>query len=67
MSRSFAGRLFTRRPPIRISPPDGASRPAIIRSNVDFPQPEGPTKMRNSRSAIDRSMSRNTDTPLYAL
>ena len=29
------------------------SRPAIIRSSVDFPQPDGPTKMTNSPSATE--------------
>jgi hypothetical protein len=32
------------------------SRPAIMRSRVDLPQPDGPTKTMNSPSAISRSM-----------
>ncbi len=30
-----------------------SSSPAIMRSSVDLPQPEGPTKTTSSRSAID--------------
>jgi hypothetical protein len=52
MSRSFGGRLFTTRSPMRMSPLVIDSRPAIIRSSVDFPQPDGPTRMTNSPSAI---------------
>ncbi len=33
------------------------SRPAIIRSAVDLPQPDGPTRTRNSLSAMSRSRS----------
>src|SRR5215468_6331939 len=36
-------------------PPVMSSRPAIIRSAVDFPQPDGPTRTMNSRSWISRS------------
>ena len=38
-------------PPMRISPPVMSSSPAIIRSSVDLPQPDGPTKTTNSPSA----------------
>jgi hypothetical protein len=31
-----------------IRPEVGAIKPAIIRNNVDFPQPEGPTRDTNS-------------------
>src|SRR5262245_7525315 len=40
-----------------IVPLDVSSRPAIRRSSVDFPQPEGPTKTTNSPSSISRSIS----------
>ncbi len=33
-----------------------SSSPAIMRSVVDLPQPDGPTSTTNSRSAISRSM-----------
>ena len=48
MSRSFAGTSFTRRPSITSSPEVIASRPAIIRRVVDFPQPDGPSRIMNS-------------------
>jgi len=43
-----------RTPPIRISPDVGRSSPAIMRSRVVFPQPEGPSKTKNSPSRIDK-------------
>src|SRR6266511_3640965 len=55
MSRLRGGRSLTTVPAIAISPPLIASRPAIIRSNVDFPQPEGPTNTTNSPEPIARS------------
>ena len=44
MSRSFGATLLTTRSPIAISPREIFSSPAIIRSSVDFPQPDGPTR-----------------------
>jgi hypothetical protein len=38
------------------------SSPAMIRSSVDFPQPDGPTSTRNSPSAMASSMSCSTCT-----
>src|SRR5258708_27603193 len=52
MSRSFGGTLLTTRSPILISPEVIFSRPAIIRSSVDLPQPDGPTSTTNSPSPI---------------
>jgi len=40
-----------------------SSRPAIILSAVDFPQPEGPTKIMNSPSAISSVKSRTASVP----
>src|SRR5690242_7055110 len=37
------------------SPALMSSRPTIIRRSVDFPQPDGPTRMTNSPSAMSRS------------
>jgi hypothetical protein len=34
-----------------------SSRPAIMLRVVDFPHPDGPTRMTNSPSAIERSAS----------
>ena len=45
------------RPPMRIVPRVGSSRPAIIRSVVLFPQPEGPTSTSSSPSPTVRSRS----------
>src|SRR5438132_13678069 len=45
----------TRSPPMRISPEVGRSSPAIMRSRVVFPEPEEPSRTRNSPSSIDRS------------
>src|SRR5881628_707158 len=46
-----------RSPPIWISPAVGRSSPAIIRSNVVLPHPDGPSNTRNSPSRIERSTS----------
>ena len=56
MSRSFGGTSFTTRSPIRISPDEISSRPAIMRNKVDLPQPEGPTSVTNSPSRISTLM-----------
>src|SRR5947208_9685732 len=42
-------------PPMVSVPPLIGSRPQIMRSNVDFPQPDGPIKTRNSPCSIVRS------------
>ena len=52
MSRSFGATSFTTRLPIAISPSVISSSPAIIRSSVDLPQPDGPTSTQNSPSSI---------------
>ena len=52
MSRSLGGTVFTTLPPIAISPAVMFSSPASMRSNVDLPQPEGPTRTTNSPSAM---------------
>ena len=40
-----------------------SSSPAIIRSAVDFPQPDGPTRIMNSPSGISRSISFTASVP----
>ena len=52
MSRSFGGTLLTTRLPMLISPAVMFSSPAIIRSSVDLPHPDGPTSTTNSPSSI---------------
>jgi hypothetical protein len=51
----LGGSSVTTSSPIVIVPSVTASRPAIIRSAVVFPQPDGPTKTMNSPSSILRS------------
>src|SRR5437667_7380083 len=52
MSRSFGWTLLTTRSPIEIVPEVMFSRPASIRSKVDLPQPEGPTRTTKAPSSI---------------
>ena len=67
MSRSFGARLLTTRFPILILPSAINSRPAIMRKSVDFPQPDGPTKVTNSPSATEIDIPWMTSTPPYDL
>src|SRR5215470_2944669 len=55
MSRSLGSSSLTTRSPIATWPPVMRSSPAIMRSRVDLPQPEGPTMTMNSPSAISAS------------
>src|SRR5262249_23065188 len=48
-------------------PPPISSRPAIMRSVVDLPQPDGPTSTTNSRSLMARLMSLTAITWPYTL
>src|SRR5512138_1514290 len=57
MPRAFGGSSVTTFPPISTSPAVGSSSPAIMRSSVDFPEPDGPRKTRNSPSLVTRSTS----------
>ena len=40
-----------------------SSSPAIMRSAVDFPQPDGPTRIMNSPSLMPRFMSFTASKP----
>src|SRR5258707_15597424 len=62
MSRSLGGTSLTTSPPMRISPAETSSSPAIIRSVVLFPQPEGPTRTTNSLSGMSRLILRTAST-----
>src|SRR5829696_7990378 len=55
--RARGGRPTMGSPPIRTSPDVGCSRPAISRSSVVFPQPDGPRRTRYSPSVVARSRS----------
>ena len=50
MSRSFGGRSLTTRSPMLIVPELISSSPAMERSAVDLPHPDGPTRTMNSPS-----------------
>src|SRR5687768_4186749 len=63
MSRSLGARSLTTFPPIRSSPSEMSSSPAIIRSAVDLPQPDGPTRIMNSPSSISRSICLTASKP----
>src|SRR6185312_10212425 len=63
MSRSLGDLVFTTCPPISSSPEVMSSRPAIMFSVVDLPQPDGPTRMTNSPSAILRLKSLTANDP----
>src|SRR5215475_5983475 len=60
MLRSRARRCSIRLPRRKISPVSGVSRPAMSRSVVLFPLPEGPSKTRLSPSAIEKLTSSRT-------
>src|SRR5215469_4352215 len=63
MSRSFGALLFTTVPPMSSSPEVMSSSPAIMLRVVDFPHPDGPTRMMNSPSAMSRLMSSTPTAP----
>ena len=50
-------------PPTRISPASGSRKPAIIRSVVVLPQPEGPSRQMNSPCSTARSIASTETTP----
>ena len=52
MLRSRGVSALTTSPPIRMSPDVTSSSPAIMRSRVDLPQPEGPTSATKARSSM---------------
>src|SRR3954452_16773977 len=55
MSRSRGRTLLTSRSQMRIDPASSGSRPASIRSAVDLPDPDGPTRTSSSPSPMSRS------------
>src|SRR3954453_13750815 len=55
--------LLTTRSPIRMSPSLTSSRPAIMRSAVVLPHPDGPTKTTNSPSWTSRFRSETARKP----
>src|SRR5262249_35882313 len=65
MSRSLGGTSLTFSVPMKMSPPEASSSPAIMRSVVLLPQPDGPTSTRNSLSGISRLTFRTASTSSY--
>src|ERR1700722_4414879 len=62
MSRSFGATELTIRPSMRISPSLQVSRPAMMASSVDLPQPDGPTSAMNSPVCASRLIPLSTST-----
>ena len=67
MPRAEGIRWSQRAPSRWISPDVTSSRPAIMRSRVDLPQPDGPTRTVNEPSSTTRSMPWMTSSRLEAL
>src|SRR4051794_400849 len=63
MSRSLASTSLTTRSPMVMVPAVGSSSPAIMRSAVDFPHPDGPSNTSKSSSATSRERSSTAVTP----
>src|SRR5690242_21566537 len=64
MSRSLGGTSLTTRPPIASWPADSDSSPAMMRSVVLLPEPDGPTSTTNSPSSTTRSTPCTATKPL---
>ena len=52
--RRLGGTWVTSWPSIRMRPSSGVSSPATMRRSVVLPQPEGPSRAKNSPSSMDR-------------
>jgi len=55
--RLFGGRGSTSVPSIMTTPSSGVSKPAMMRSKVVLPQPEGPRREKNSPFLISKLTS----------
>src|SRR5581483_4226979 len=66
-SRAYGGWRVTSLPPRRTRPASGRSKPAISRSVVVLPEPEGPSIVKNSPCAISRSTCAIATTSPYVL
>ncbi|MNT95058.1 hypothetical protein D3C72_2368640 [compost metagenome] len=62
MPRSFGSSQVTFRSLMKICPSVGSSRPAMQLRSVDLPQPEEPSRTRNSPSRMSRFRSSRTVT-----
>src|SRR6185503_18847187 len=66
MSRFSGGRSFMRLPAMITSPAVARSRPAIMRSVVVLPQPDGPRRQTTSPALTERSASLTaTNSPYF--
>src|SRR5215831_2564316 len=63
-SRLFGGTFVTSWPCSRITPWVGSSKPAIIRMVVVLPQPDGPSREKNSPSRMSRSIPATPDSSI---
>src|SRR5580693_6595088 len=54
MRRCAGGSAVTSLPPMKMWPPDTCSRPAIKRSVVDLPQPDGPSSTTSEAAAASK-------------
>src|SRR5215204_2538143 len=63
MFRSLGSVSLTTFPSTRSSPEEMFSRPTIMLRRVDFPQPEGPTRMKNSPSSMVKSAESTANVP----
>src|SRR5215211_5508504 len=61
--RSLGSMSFTTRSPIFSVPSLMSSRPTIMLRSVDFPHPEGPTRMKNSPSSMVKSAASTATVP----
>ena len=60
--RSYGGSRETSSPASSIVPSSGISNPAIIRNVVVFPEPEGPSIVKNSPEGMSRSIASTATT-----
>jgi len=65
--RSRAGMRASSAPSSRMWPPSGSANPAMSRSSVVLPQPEGPSKQTNSGAVAVKVMSSSARTAPNAL
>ena len=59
VGRLFAGTSSMRLPPIRMAPSLMSSKPAMVRRSVVLPQPDGPSREKNSPARMVRSIPRS--------
>ncbi|MNF97029.1 hypothetical protein D3C84_798440 [compost metagenome] len=64
MLRACTGRFVTSLPSMKMRPVVGVIRPAIVRSKVVFPEPEGPSKVQKAPPWISKLVSFSPTCPL---